>query len=299
MTHPEPITIMFADVCGSTKLFELRGDEAARSIIGQVLSAMGEVVMRHGGRVLGTIGDEVMGTFPDPLSGLLAATDMQRRMAHDPVFLKDSLAIRIGVHHGEALVELDDVYGDAVNTAARMASLAKRDQIMTTATTVRGLPEDALRVRVLGTARVSGKQLPIEIVDVMWQEDLSNLTTVKRAPISDVAPDTGGARLVLRYGGQVIPLNPRSPAFTLGRDAHSSLVIDDEWVSRYHALIEYKRGHYLIGDHSTNGTWVAIGGGDELRLHHDEMHLRKSGTISLGQAVSANRDRAVYFQALG
>ena len=255
MTERRALTILFADVSGSTRLFETRGDVEARRLVGAVLLALAEVAARHGGRVVKTIGDEIMCTFPGPLHGLLAATDMQRRIRGDEGFARDNLAIRIGLHHGEALVENGDVFGDAVNTAARMAdkNLARRDQIVTTASTVNGVTQTTgLRVRPLGSARVLGKQAPIEIVDVLWQEDLAPVTTVQRA--MDVEPACG-ARLVLRYRSQVFELD-EGASFSIGRDPTSSLIVETEWVSRNHALVEWKRGYFMLADRSTNGTWL-------------------------------------------
>ncbi|HET9483642.1 MAG TPA: adenylate/guanylate cyclase domain-containing protein [Xanthomonadales bacterium] len=301
MAQSQPMTILFADVSGSTKLFELRGDVIARQLISQVLGALGEVTQRHGGRVIKTIGDEIMCTFPGALNGLLAATDMQKRLAHDVNFVKENLAIRVGLHHGDALLESDgDVYGDAVNTAARMASLAKREQIVTTATTAGVVGTGAaVKTRSLGTARVSGKLLPIEIVDVIWQEDMSNVTTVQRAIRVEDVQKIAGARLSIKYRDRTFELTPTSQPFSLGRDPNSSLQIDAEWVSRNHAAIEYKRGYFMLSDRSTNGTWVKLGEDEELRLHRDEIHLRKTGTISLGQAVAANKEDVLYYQCIG
>jgi len=299
MSQSQPLTILFADVSGSTKLFETRGDLEARRLIAAILSALAEVTGRHGGRVIKTIGDEIMCTFPGPMQGLLGSVDMQKRVAHDAVFAKDKLAIRIGLHHGDALIEDNDVYGDAVNVAARMASLAKREQIISTASTLKLLTNAGmLRTRSVGQARVAGKQLPIDIVDVQWQEDTSNVTMVQRAIRLDM-PTTEKVRLVLRYRGQVMELDPLSQPFTLGRDANSSLIIDAEWVSRNHALIEYKRGYFMISDRSTNGTYVKLGEDDELRLHRDEVHLRKTGVISLGQTIALNPDHLLSFQCEG
>ncbi|MEO7758050.1 MAG: adenylate/guanylate cyclase domain-containing protein, partial [Dokdonella sp.] len=239
MTERHSLTILFADVSGSTRLFETRGDEVARRLIGNVLSALAEVSARHGGRVVKTIGDEIMCTFPGPLHGLLAATDMQRRIKNDPEFARDNLAIRIGLHHGEALLENGDVFGDAVNTAARMAdkSLARRDQIVTTASTVYGITNTTgLRVRSLGQARVLGKQAPIEIVDVIWQEDLANVTTVQRV-MTAVDAAVQIPQLRLRYKSLVFEVD-EGASFSIGRDPTSSLVVETEWVSRNHALIE-------------------------------------------------------------
>lgn len=299
MTERRALTILFADVSGSTRLFESRGDEAARRIIAAVLDALAEIAARHGGSVVKTIGDEIMCTFPGALNGLLAATDMQRRVKSDEAFQQDNIAIRIGLHHGEALVENGDVFGDAVNVAARMAdkTLARRDQIVTTAQTVSGVNAvTGLRVRALGSAWVLGKQAPIEIVDVLWQEDLAHVTTVQRIMQGgDAKP--ARSRLLLRHRGQVFEL-AEDAAFSIGRDPASSLVVETEWVSRNHALIEWKRGHFMLADRSTNGSWLRIEGDNELLVHRDEVHLRRSGTISLGQAHGADEAGIVHFQCI-
>lgn len=297
MTEHRALTILFADVSGSTRLFETRGDLAARQIIAAVLAALAEVTSRHGGRVVKTIGDEVMCTFPGPLNGLLAATDMHRRIKADAGFQQDNVAIRVGLHHGEALLENGDVFGDAVNVAARMAdkTLARRDQIVTTASTVEGVTSvGGMRIRSLGSAWVQGKQAPLEIVDVLWQEDLAPVTTVQR--VMQAGPATiARARLLLRHRGQVFELG-EDATFSIGRDPASSLVVETEWVSRNHALIEWKRGHFMFADRSTNGSWIRTDPGHEVLVHRDEVHLRRLGSISLGQAHGANDADLVHFE---
>lgn len=292
----EQLTILFADVSGSTRLFETRGNIEARRLVAAMLGALGEVTRQHGGRVVKNIGDEILCTFPGPIQGLLAAVDMQKRIASDGEFAREHLAIRVGLHHGETLLEDADVYGDAVNTAARMTQLAKREQIITTASTVRLLTNAGmLHTRSMGQTRVAGKLLPIDIVDVLWQEDTSNVTMVQRA-ITEVADAALRAHLQLRYRGRAIDLDELAPPFTLGRDLSSSLVVDAEWVSRNHALIEYKRGYFVVSDRSTNGSWVRFGDDDELSFHRDEVRLLRSGTISLGQTIALNPDHLLYFQ---
>jgi len=204
--------------------------------------------------------------------------------------------VRIGLHHGSALEENGDVYGDAVNVAARMTSLAKREQIVTTAATVNGLTEKGPETRSLGRARVSGKLLPIEIVDVVWQEDTSGMTMVQSAiRIGDGPGAAAGAKLILRHRGNVIELTENSEPFMMGREASNHLVVEADWVSRTHAQIEYKRGHFMISDRSTNATYVCIGQDPELRLHRDELHLRMAGSISMGQAATLNANDLIHF----
>ena len=83
MSQTQPLCILFADVSGSTKLFEQRGDVEARRIIAAVLEALSKVCVSHGGKVIKTIGDEIMCTLPGALNGVMAACDMQKRVAHD------------------------------------------------------------------------------------------------------------------------------------------------------------------------------------------------------------------------
>lgn len=297
MTQTQPLAIVFADVSGSTRLFEQLGDIDARRIISAVLEALTAIVQRNGGRVVKTIGDEIMCTFPAAIDGIRAACEMQRKVTGDPVFARDAIGIRIGLHHGDVLAEADgDVYGDAVNVASRMASLAKRDQIVTTAATFRGATSiGGFRSRGLGRTRVSGKLLPIEIIDVIWQEDTSNITMVQRAIRVDDGTEQA-QKLILRFRGQVVELSPTSPPFTMGRDQANALVVDAEWVSRIHASISFKNGHYVLTDRSTNATFVRFGDDEELRVHRDEVPLRKSGAVSLGQSLAADQVDVLYFQ---
>jgi class 3 adenylate cyclase len=294
MSQHQSITILFADVSGSTKLFEMRGDVEARRIIANVLEALVEVTVSNGGRLIKTIGDEIMCTFPGALQGLLAATDMQRRVKNDAVFVSDNIGIRIGLHHGDALIEADDVFGDAVNVAARMAAIARRDQIVTTAVSAQGITSaGALNLRSLGTARVAGKLKPIEIVDVLWQEDLTNVTMVQN--VIGGGADPTRMRLVLRFQSRVFEIDELSQPFTIGRDPGNTLTVDAEWISRNHAMIEWKRGRFMLIDRSTNGTWVRIDNEEAQVVHRDEFHLRKSGSVSFGQAHSEDASRDLYF----
>lgn len=296
MSRSEPLAIVFADISGSTRLFEQKGDVAARQLVAKVLGALAEVTRRHGGRVVKTIGDEIMSVFPTAIQGVHAAMEMQRLTTREPDFVRENLGLRIGMHYGEALVEDNDVFGDAVNTAARMTAIAKREQIVTTAGSLRDVTGSTqLRTRSLGRTRVAGKLFPVEICDVLWQEDLAGVTMVQRAVRLDDG-ESIGAKLSIRHRGRLIELNEDSPPFRMGRDPGNELVVDAEWVSRYHALIEYKKGHFVLTDRSTNGTYVRLGDDEELRLHRDEMHLRKSGTLSMGQPFALNAEDAVYFQ---
>ena len=294
MSVSRALTLLFADVSGSTRLFEQRGDVAARQLIAQILEGLAAFCRKHDGRVIKTIGDEIMCAMPTAIDGVDAAIAMQRHVASDPTCIANHLAIRIGLHHGECLVEDDgDVYGDAVNTAARMAKLAGREQIVTTASTVAGIKHAPFRS--LGTAQVSGKLQAIDIVDIIWQENPAGMTMVQSALSigSASGPDN---RLILEFKGRIIELTPTSPALTLGREPGNGIVVDADCVSRSHAVIEYQRGHYILTDRSTNGSFFRIDGDDEQRVHRDEAKLRRSGVISLGRGSAQNADLLIFFR---
>lgn len=294
MPHSVPLTVLFADVSGSTKLFEQRGDVIARQLIARILESLSVACRKHDGRVIKTIGDELMCAFPTARDGVDAAMAMQRHVSADPTCIANHLAIRIGLHHGDCLLEDDgDVYGDSVNTAARMAKLAGRGQIVTTASTVSGLKHAPLRP--LGTAQVSGKRQAIDIVDIVWQDNPAGMTMVQNALGlgSEQVPDH---RLILEFKGRTIELTPSSPPLTLGRDPGCVVVVESDCVSRSHAVIEFQRGQYVLVDRSTNGSFFRIEGDDEQRVHRDEVKLRRSGVISLGRAATQNAGALIFFR---
>jgi hypothetical protein len=167
---PVSLAILFADISGSTRLYEVLGDVRARERTSRCLSILTEVIQRHGGTVIKTIGDEVMSTFPGADAAVQAACAMQESMAAEAVPGEIALDIRIGLHYGPALVELGDVFGDAVNVAARIVALTKARQILTTRQTVEML-SPVLRAGTRHTDRAPvigrGQQNDIIILDTL------------------------------------------------------------------------------------------------------------------------------------
>jgi len=289
-----PLAVLFADVSGSTKLFERAGDLEARRLIAYLLDALGQVCSRHDGRMVKTVGDEILCVFACAIAAADAAVAMQRFTAVDDRARAQGLGLRIGLHLGDCLVEADgDVFGDAVNTAARMVALAARDQVIVSKLTADALPGRPLRD--LGEAHVAGKQAAIAIAEILWQDDAAGMTMVQGArTLPDAAPLD--CTLRLEHRGCVIALRPDSAALTLGRDPSSGLVVDAACVSRGHAHIDWQRGHYVLSDRSTNGTWVQTEGDGPQRLHRDALRLRRSGVIRLGKAIESGTDDLLYFR---
>src|SRR5882672_1530046 len=144
------LAILFADVVGSTRIYEVMGDLRARDMVLTCVDIMRSATEQHHGTVIKTIGDEIMATFPSADDALNAASHMQHDIrSHSELKVEGQpVAIRIGCHFGPVVLENRDIFGSAVHTANRMTSQAKAGQIMTTGAMVEKLsPEWRASVR--------------------------------------------------------------------------------------------------------------------------------------------------------
>ncbi len=276
--------IVFADVAGSTALYERLGDAAALAAIEQCLTALHEAVRLNRGRVVKTIGDEIMAAFDATAQGWQAAIDMQRRIdALPPLAGGMRLAVRIGLAAGPTLIEADDVFGDTVNLAARMTGLAKAGQILATAETVAALPE-SLRAaaREIEALAVKGKAECVRVCEAVWQPT-AELTMMSVPPASLGAPL---ARLRLTYAGGELHLGAERPQATFGRDLACDVRLVEPRASRLHARIERRGGKFVLIDLSSNGTYVTFAGEQEIALRREELMLRGSGVIACGHRAA-------------
>src|SRR4030088_3601839 len=135
------LAILFADVVGSTRLYDTMGDLRARDMVAICIDGMRPATEQRQGTVIKTMGDEVMATFPSADEALNAAAQMQQQISTHAQLKVDhqAVAIRIGCHFGPVMLEARDVFGATVHTANRMTSQAKAGQIITTAATVERL----------------------------------------------------------------------------------------------------------------------------------------------------------------
>ena len=129
-------SVLFADVSGSTKLYETAGDAVAHAAIEKCVNLMREKTVNAKGRVIKTIGDEVMSAFATADHAADAAIEMQSAISEMPPVGSTQIGIRIGFNHGPVVERDGDVFGDAVNLAARLAGVATKGQIITARDTV-------------------------------------------------------------------------------------------------------------------------------------------------------------------
>ena len=292
-------TILFSDITGSTRMFETLGDAMAKQIISEVVDVMELSVKSYRGRVVKTIGDEVMAEFATPEQAALAASEMQINLSQQNAAKGRNIQIHIGFHHGEVIREGGDVFGDAVNVAARMVAQCRPGQILTTRETalmMSSMMDD--KMRSLGTRTLKGKQVDIEVFEILWQKDRSNLTVVAR---TQPAVDEGlSPTLHLLYQQRHIALQKKDTPFLMGREPPDSLynhlIVNDDCVSRVHAVIEYHQGQFSLNDKSTNGTWVYLDDHENLFIHQGSYLLSRSGSISLGKDQLKFNDHRIDFK---
>jgi class 3 adenylate cyclase len=285
--------ILFADIASSTRLYETLGDAQAMSTIESVLDQARIAVLAHQGRIVKTIGDEVMAVLPSADEGMLAASDIQLRVSALPPAGANKLAIRIGFHYGPAIEERNDYFGDAVNVAARMTALAKGGQIITNAESVEALsPLLRQSTRSLYPMAVAGKAEEIRICEVIWQDgEEHTMITSRDVPVSEWEP-----KLRVKHAGREIIMSSKHPTVTIGRDAVNEIVIGDRKASRMHGRIEHRRGKYYVVDQSTNGTFVTIEKDPELTLIREQAMLRGRGLMSFGHSSTDPGAELVLFE---
>ncbi len=291
------LAILFADVVGSTHLFEVMGDLKARDMVATCIDVMRTATEQHHGTVIKTIGDEVMSTFPTADDALNAAGQMQKQIVARSELKVDGqpVSIRIGCHFGPVVLDSRDIFGASVHTANRMTSQAKAGQIITTSATVERLsPEWRASVRQIDVATIRGQGGEIALYEVLWQtEDVTSM--VPAIAITSRERSNKGLRLRLRYQGQEVVVTDGRANITMGRAEENDLVVKGNLISRLHARVEFNRNKFMLIDQSTNGTFVLGKDGEEAFVRRDSMQIRGEGLIGLGKAPDSNSSQVIRY----
>lgn len=282
------VAILFADVVGSTRIYEIMGDQRAREMVLTCVEIMRFATEQNHGSVIKTIGDEIMATFPGANEAVNAASQMQHDIvSHAELKVEGQpVAIRIGCHYGPVVLENRDIFGAAVHTANRMTSQAKAGQIMITSAMVEGLPPEwRSAVRQIDVATLRGKTSEDELFEVLWQKE--DATSMLPALALNVAANSRDRqrlrRLRLRFQGQEIVVDDSRANIAIGRAEENDVVIKGNLISRLHARIEFSRNKFTLVDQSTNGTFVTTREGEEAFVRRDSMLLKGEGLIGFGR----------------
>ncbi|MEW5908455.1 MAG: adenylate/guanylate cyclase domain-containing protein [Thermodesulfobacteriota bacterium] len=296
MRETKTAAVMFADISNSTHLYEVLGDAQARTFLGGCLSLLSEIVEDHNGTVIKTIGDEIMSSYSTADQAVEAAIAMQKSLEKkrfESGKWYPKINIRIGFNFGQVISESGDVYGDAVNVAARIAALAKQRQILTTEQTVTCLkPEFRSSARFIEKSTIKGKSGEIGIFEIVWEH--KDVTMVLESLLQH---QTGHRTyLELKFRDHVVKVDETNPVITFGRQNYNDIVVDDRRVSRSHARIEYRRGKFILVDQSTNGTCLLAEGEAPKTLIRDEAPISGKGRIGLGYEPDTESSEVIRYE---
>ena len=275
----QQLAVLFADLAGSTATYERLGDVAAKKLVDTCLLRMAQTSRQHQGQVIKTIGDELMLSFPSAAEAGNAAVAMQRGNleSHSPFHL------RIGFHHGPVIVESSDVFGDAVNTAARLSQMARDGQILTSEESLQRLsPELQSIARPFDFDRLRGKTQATRIFELLWEQtrEVTRMVDSNNAILGNAPDTTNTLRLAVRAQERIF--TAQDTPVTVGREQVCAFTVASEFASRVHAHVDYRRGKFVLQDRSTNGTFVTPDSGSEVFLKGESLPLSGRGIISLG-----------------
>jgi len=287
-------TVVFADLMGSTGVFETIGSARASRVVTQLTQWIGDVFVTHKGRVVKTLGDGVLAVFAHAPDAIEAVVDIQRRHQKRMAAATTSarMPIRVGVARGEVAFVDNDCYGDAVNVASRLSDLSGPNQIWVNQLSLEhSLESSGVRFRPLGPITIRGRVEPCVVFQVEWHENLSTDFLTMQADLDSQGPpvdnDIFGGQIELswldvrkRFRSHELPIH-------IGRVRQAEFVVNDPRVSRAHARIDWRSGSILLVDVSTYGSWVRFsGGGADLLLRREECVLHGTGEIALGASFS-------------
>jgi adenylate cyclase len=279
----EKLAVLYADISGSTRLYEQYGDAIARADMSKCIDLLRNVAKGLSGETLKTIGDEIMVAFAEPVKAALAATEMQaslRRVGEEGAFQMGILHIKIGWHYGPVAWRGDDLIGETPVTAQQIIKLAKADEILTSKQAIDTLPPPLFpEVHPIDHVAAEAFEGELLVYKMPWERtgdetQISSKPRLQAAPVETV--------LVLDYEGRQVRVDNRNNACVVGRGRHVNLQVNGRLTSRQHAEINLRHGRFSIRDESTNGTFVVLQDGTRTHLRREEGMLTGRGTLGFG-----------------
>ena len=282
------LIVMFADVSGSSALFERLGDKEAMHAVERCLKRMKRSIDGYKGRTIQVVGDELLASFESAEDACQAAIDMQQRIADLPPVSGLKLTIRIGLHCGLLSDDGDKLSGPPVTSAARIAGIARRDQILCSSLLFEELPKPGIisadPMPNLGTINEDGAAL--SLFQISWPSYQGSAPSPSMVSTFGPSSATPIDRLCVRYRGKAFLLDDKTPVLTIGRDLSCKLLVLDRKASRLHARIERRADGFFLIDTSTNGCFVTPSGRQEVMVRRQEIQLENRGQVSFGNSAN-------------
>jgi len=277
------VAVMLADVSGSTALYEKVGNVEALKQISACLDLLRDVIERNGGQFISSKGDDVLCIFKQPNAVLNVGMQMFEQTENS------DLSLHAGVDFGKVIYARNDVFGDSVNMAARLATVAKSGEILCSQELYDQLGRDyRTMLRFFGPRHFKGKTALSNIY--LFSEAVPGLATevtfseedeMNRANAARLTGD--GVKAALRFGYETLVCSAENPV-QIGRAPECDLVIPFPWVSRTHATIEIRGDQVYLIDNSTSGTFVAFAQQIPFVVRRESHLLHDACTLSLARS---------------
>lgn len=297
-------TVLFADLRGSTALFETLGNAEASALVTHTVNLIARAVDECNGRLIKTLGDGLMAVFEVPRDGVKSAIRMHEFLEHLVARGKQqgsaslrALRMQVALARGEVVELNGDCFGDAVNVAARLLDHAGDNETLITAEVLAGLPSNLkARFRSLDLIAVRGRAEPVH-VHVLDKPSQGDVAATQFGEVRHATSEPDGIRLIWMDLDRVFDVGHMP--IVLGRSVQATYCITDGRVSRSHARIDWHGGTFSLTDLSYNGTFVRFGAaGEILSLRRGSCTLHGSGVIGLGGPPTDALAPAVRFEVL-
>lgn len=287
--------IMFADVSGSSALYKRLGNQEARAVVDNAVSFMASSTIVRDGTVVKTIGDEIMARFDSANAACETAIAIQQRSSRE--FADIGLGIRIGVAFGDTVITPNDAFGDTVNDAACVAHIARANQIVLTQGVVDQLNRALMQqCQLFDRVNIKGENHKTIIYRLAWEVSGQQDFATQVMQVQDVTRFVANFQLILILGDKTFTLLPDQTPYSIGRDSTKvDLFFDNALCSREHCHIEFRRGKYVLIDHSTNGTYVCAENKSQIYLRREETTLQGRGLIGIGQPTHVDNAWLIHF----
>jgi class 3 adenylate cyclase/pimeloyl-ACP methyl ester carboxylesterase len=162
-------TVLFTDVEGSTSLSQRLGDARAREVLRAHERIVRDALRSHQGAEVKTMGDGFMASFSSATRALECAIAMQRAFAEHNESAEEPMRVRIGLNAGEPIEEEKDLFGTAVNLAARIAAKAEGDEILASDVVRQLVAGKGFLFSDRGDVALRGFEDPVRLYEVRWQ----------------------------------------------------------------------------------------------------------------------------------
>lgn len=290
-------SMLVAEVTGAAALAEKLGAAEAARAVDRALARAERSIQAYAGSRLPAEPGRLTASFSRSDSAALAANDMIKRISQLPPVSGVSLAVRVVLHAGVG-AKLNPA---DMEVALGLLPFAAAGQILVSNDAVSQFSE-GMRANLTSTAQLAVNTAGLEMPLVELQSgnlhaanSLGPLTVPPPqpsvmpssrsrpvVPASAADGEVARTRLLLRYHGASMLVSEHKPVLLAGREEANDLVVADRRASRQHARIEWRHGHFVLIDSSTNGTYLVDEHGVEVLLKRGECELPPHGRIGFG-----------------